>query len=142
MDKKLAFVSLVGAGLSVAPQVALAGAEEDAFAKAGYTVCDARLIAIGWSDNDIAKMTRMAGEKIINGYENQVKDVIADGRKSNNGNLVICPPEDVYAASDIDLFSAYWDVGKSEGRKMMSEKLLDGDKSSIDDAITEQKSKG
>ena len=142
MDKKLAFVSLVGAGLSVVPQIAHAGAEEDAFAKAGYTVCDARLIAISWKDNDIAAMTKMAGQKIINGYENQVKDILAEGRTANNGNLVICPAEDIYSPRDIELFAAYWDVGRSEGRKMMSEKLLGGDKGAIDDAITEQKSKG
>lgn len=141
MDSRIALLGIVGAGLTALPPAAHAGAEEDAFAKAGYTVCDARLIGISWNDNDIPGMVRMAGQKIINGYENQVKDIIADGRTRNNGNLVTCPPEDIYSASDIAAFAAYWDVGRSEGRKMMSEKLLGGEKSSVDDAITEQAKK-
>ena len=142
MDSKRISYGLIGASLLMTPDAAMAGKEEDAFAKAGYTVCDAKLIGIAWSSNDFKDMVKQAGEKIINGYEDQIKDARASGRTTNNGNTIICPPEDVYSAADIALFSAYWDVGRSEGRDSMSQKLLLGQKYAIDDAIAEQKKKG
>ena len=142
MDAKRMSFGLIGAGLALLPGPALAGKEEDAFANAGLTVCDARLIGIAWSSNDFNGLIQEAGEKIINGYKDQVMEAIASGRTTNNGNVMICPPEDVYSAADIQLFSAYWDVGRTEGRESMSQKLLGGEKAAIDDAIAEQKKKG
>ena len=65
MDAKRMSFGLIGAGLAMLPAPALAGKEEDAFANAGLTVCDARLIGIAWSSNDFNTLIREAGEKII-----------------------------------------------------------------------------
>jgi hypothetical protein len=130
-------VFAVGAALQVAP--ALAGKKEDAFYGAGYNNCDAKLFALSWGSTDIKDMIQEAGDKIINGYKDQVDDYIVSGRKKNNGNLLTCPASEFYTPEEIALFADYWDIGKKQAATEISQKLIAGDKESVDLAIKEQK---
>jgi hypothetical protein len=133
-------VIAVGTVLTAAP--AFAGKKEDAFYNAGYNNCDAKLFALSWGSTDIADMIQEAGEKIINGYQNQVEDYLADGRKRNNNNLLLCPASEFYSKEEIAAFAEYWDYGRKEAATEIAKKLIAGEKSSVDEAIREQKAAG
>lgn len=115
---------------------ALAGPNEDAFTNAGYTMCDARLLQLAYDDDLIKRVISGAGEKIINGYGDQVKADIESGRAENAGNTALCPAEEFYSADDIVLFAKYWSIDSlSEARQKISELLIDGASADIKDAI-------
>lgn len=130
-------VFAVGAAMQVAP--ALADRNSDAFFGAGYNRCDAKLFALSWGSSDIDAMISEAGDKIVNGYKNQVDDYIEGGRKSNNGNLALCPASEFYSKDDIQAFADFWDYGRREAQDEISMKLLNGEKDAVDWAIKEHK---
>lgn len=114
----------------------LAGPNEDAFAAAGYTMCDAKLLQLAYDDNLIKRVISWAGEKIREGYEDQVKQDIVDGRAINNGNLALCPADEFYSQEDIMLFAKYWNLDSiSEAKEKIADLLIDGYASSIAEDI-------
>lgn len=120
--------------LAAAP--ALAGPNEDAFANAGYTMCDAALLGAIYDDQLIKRVVSGAGEKILNGDQDVIEADLASARSEFAANLDLCPAENFYSAADIELFARYWDIdSRSEARSKISELLIDGAKADIDDAI-------
>lgn len=129
---------MIAAGAALQSLPAAAGPKEDAFYGAGYNLCDARLIAVYWGSSDLAGIIEDAGDKIARGFKNQVDEHLAGGRKKNNGNRALCPAADFYSREEIAAYADYWDIGKSQAQDEISDKLLSGDKESVDDAIKEQ----
>jgi hypothetical protein len=134
-------VALITATLVAAPAFGLTKDEQTAFEQAGFVTCDAKLFALAYGETDLKEAVSIAGQKIIGDDTETVRNYIADGRKQNNNNLLLCPPEETYSTADIALFAEFWDEGKKKARSTMSEKLLAGEKESIDWAIAEQKKK-
>jgi hypothetical protein len=143
MTKRLSQIGALSAGLFAAAaalqaEPALAGKKEQkAFDEAGYNLCDARLLAIYWN-TDAEDAINEAGDKLIRGDKQTVVDALNGGRKENNGNIVLCPAKEFYSAKEIEAFAEYWDLGRKAAERSISEKLITGQKESIDDAIKEQ----
>lgn len=115
-------LALLAAGTS--PAAATPG--QDAFTKAGYNLCDARMMQKSQGDETVEQTLESANAQLAQGDTDYVQKSIARGRRMNNGDISLCPAEEFYGASDIALFAKYWDIQPSEAKRKMSENLLGG----------------
>lgn len=128
----LAAVSVLAA-LSASSAPALAGAEEDAFANAGYNSCDAKVLAAYYTDNLVKRVVFGAGEKILNGDGDIIAEDFASARSEQANNVALCPPEDFYSDDEIGYYMKTWEMATvSEARKKISENLIGGFKEDVD----------
>ncbi len=113
-----------------------AGPNEDAFNNAGYTMCDAALLGAIYEDQLIKRVISGAGEKILNGDQDIIETDLASARDQFAYSYELCPADDFYTPADIELFARYWDMdSRSEAREKISELLIAGAKTDIDEAI-------
>ncbi len=130
------FAAGVLVALAATASPALAGKNEDAFANAGYNMCDAKLLGAAYGDKLIKRVISDAGEKILDGYPDVIAGDIADARNQFSGNVELCPADDFYSAGDIAYFARFWDIDSvSEAKEKISSLLIDGAKADIDEAI-------
>ncbi|WP_144445749.1 hypothetical protein [Inquilinus limosus] len=132
-----ATLALAASGLALlaAGAAQAAATPQETFAKAGFTLCDARLMQKSQGDDSVEQTIESAALQLAKGDVDYVRKSIARGRRLNNGDLSLCPAEEFYGADDIALFAKYWDIPTSEAKRKMSENLVDGYADSIREAI-------
>jgi hypothetical protein len=115
---------------------ATAGKNEDAFANAGYNMCDAKLLGAVYNDKLIKRVISDAGEKILEGYADVIAGDLADARNQFSDSVELCPADDYYSSADVAYFARFWDIDSiSEAKEKISTLLISGDKADIDEAI-------
>lgn len=110
----------------------MAGPNEDAFAAAGYTLCDARLLQLAYGDRLIKRVIRNAGESVRTGQKDRIDQDIARGREVNAGDWSRCPAEEVFTLDEIRIFAARAKMESvSAAEERISRILLDGGASAV-----------
>jgi len=135
-NKKALTVAGLAVAMAVSTVPALAGPEEDAFAKAGYNMCDAKVLGAYYGDKLVKRVVFGAGEKIHNGDADIIAEDFINARKEQEFNVALCPAEEFYSADEIKLYMTAMDLGTvSEASKKISENLIYGYKEDVDQQI-------
>ena len=111
------------------------GPNENAYAEAGYTMCDARLMQQAFGDRFIKERISTAGEKLRRGDGDIVAGWVKQAREENAGNPTLCPAEESFSEDEIARYARAEKLTDAAARETIAQALVDGKAAAVRAAI-------